>query len=77
MLTVDPALFDPSAVTEEIARQNAEIVAKLEALPASGLFPPALIRERRRQGLGPFPEMPRSARARVRSTSRALPAPVA
>jgi acetyl esterase/lipase len=63
MLTVDPALFDPSAVTEEIARQNAEIVAKLEALPASGLFPPALIRERRRQGLGPFPEMPKSERA--------------
>jgi acetyl esterase/lipase len=64
---IDPALLDPKAVSDEIRAQNAEIVSKLSALPDPWLYPSALIRERRRQGLGPFPDMPRSERARTLS----------
>jgi acetyl esterase/lipase len=60
---IDPALLDPDAVTDEIRAQNAEIVAKLSALPDPWLFPPSFIRDRRRQGLGPFPPWPKSPRA--------------
>ncbi|PVE21237.1 alpha/beta hydrolase [Microvirga sp. KLBC 81] len=62
---IDPALFDPTAVSEEIRAQNADIVAKLAALPDPMSVPPALVRERRRQGLGPFPLMPSSHKAKV------------
>ncbi|MBB4042106.1 acetyl esterase/lipase [Microvirga flocculans] len=62
---IDPALFDPSAISEEIRAQNADIVAKLAALPDPTSVPPALVRERRRQGLGPFPLMPLSSKARA------------
>lgn len=62
---IDPAVFDPSAISDEIRAQNAEIVAKLAALPDPMSVPPALVRERRRQGLGPFPLMPQSSRART------------
>lgn len=62
---IDPAFFDPSAVSDEIRAQNAEIVAKLSALPDPMSVPPSLVRERRRQGLGPFPLMPLSPRAQV------------
>jgi acetyl esterase len=60
---IDPALLDTQAITDEIRAQNADIVRTLSALPDPWLYPAALIRERRRQGLGPFPDMPRSARA--------------
>ena len=62
---IDPALFDPSAVSDEIRAQNAEIVEKLSKLPDPMSVPPAVVRERRRQGLGPFPQMPASPRAQV------------
>ncbi|EIM28738.1 alpha/beta hydrolase [Microvirga lotononidis] len=62
---IDPAVFDPSAISDEIRAQNAEIVAKLAALPDPMSVPPALVRERRRQGLGPFPLMPLSSKART------------
>ncbi|WP_210497061.1 alpha/beta hydrolase [Microvirga antarctica] len=62
---IDPSLFDPSAVSDEIRAQNADIVARLSGLPEIWSVPPAVIRERRRQGLGPFPAMPLSGRARV------------
>ncbi len=62
-LVIDPARLGPAALSNEIRAQNAEIVSKLSALPDAWLFPPALVRERRRQGLGPFPDMPRSPRA--------------
>lgn len=62
---IDPAVFDPSAISDEIRAQNAEIVAKLAALPDPMSVPPAVVRERRRQGLGPFPLMPQSSRART------------
>lgn len=61
----DPSLFDPAAIEPETAALNAEIVAKLSALPDQWSFPLPLVRERRRQGLGPFPPMPKSARART------------
>lgn len=63
MLMIDPALFDPAAVSDEIRTQNAEIVAKLSKTPFSGLFPPAMIRALRAQGMGPFPPMRKSGRA--------------
>ncbi|HEV2564546.1 MAG TPA: alpha/beta hydrolase [Microvirga sp.] len=62
---IDPAVFDPSAISDEIRAQNAEIVSKLAALPDPMSVPPAVVRERRRQGLGPFPLMPQSSRART------------
>jgi acetyl esterase len=60
---IDPTLFDPSAISEEIRAQNAEIVAKLASLPDQWSIPLAVVRERRRQGLGAFPPMPKSRRA--------------
>jgi acetyl esterase len=60
---IDTALLDPKAVSDEINTQNAQIVSKLSGLPDAWLFPPAVVRERRRRGLGPFPLMPHSPRA--------------
>ncbi|MBL0405711.1 alpha/beta hydrolase [Microvirga aerilata] len=60
---IDPALFDPSAISDEIRAQNAEIVAKLSNLGALWTMPPEVVRENRRKGLGPFPLMPKSPRA--------------
>src|SRR5690349_862540 len=62
---IDPALFAPSAVSDETRAQNAEIVAKLKSLPDPWSVPLPIVRERRRQGLGPFPPMPKSARAQA------------
>jgi acetyl esterase/lipase len=61
----DPALLDPDAISDEIRAQNAEIVSKLSGLPDAWLLPPAVVRERRRQGLGPFPPLPLSPRAQT------------
>jgi acetyl esterase len=61
----DPSVFEPSRIEPETAAMNAEIVAKLSALPDQWSFPVAVVRERRRQGLGPFPPMPKSERARI------------
>ena len=47
---IDQALFDPAAVSDEIRAQNADIVAKLAGLPDPMSVPPAVVRERRRQG---------------------------
>jgi acetyl esterase/lipase len=62
---LDPTLFDPATIEPETAALNAEIAAKLSALPDPWSFPVAAIRERRRQGMGPFPPMPKSQRAEV------------
>lgn len=62
---IDPALFDPSAISEEIRAQNEAVLARLASLPEPSSVAPSLIRERRRQGLGPFPDMPKSARADI------------
>lgn len=60
---IDSKLLDPVAISDEIRAQNAEIVAKLTQLPDSWSVPPSVVRERRLQGLGPFPLMPTSPRA--------------
>lgn len=65
MITIDPAVFHPDAVSAETRALNAAIVEKLSGLPDQWDFPPALVRERRRQGLGAFPLEPRSERART------------
>ncbi|NBN64259.1 alpha/beta hydrolase fold domain-containing protein [Microvirga tunisiensis] len=65
MLTLDPALFSPEAVAEETATFNRELAARLGALPDQWSFPPQVVRDRREQGLGPFPAPERSPRARV------------
>lgn len=62
---LDPAVFDRAAIEPETAALNAAIVAKLESSPDQWSFPAALVRERRRQGLGAFPPLPKSDRARV------------
>ena len=64
-LTLDPTLFSPPAIPEDIARLNAEILEKMQGLPDQWAFPPETVRARRRQGLGPFPLGPRSERART------------
>jgi acetyl esterase/lipase len=61
----DPATYSTDAVDEDTKRLNAEIVAKLAALPDQWSFPPQVIRDRRAQGLGPFPLPPKSPRAEV------------
>jgi acetyl esterase/lipase len=60
-LLIDPALFDPAAVSAETRALNDEIVRRLEAEP-TGLTIPQ-IRERRIQGIGAFPAAPKSPRA--------------
>jgi acetyl esterase len=60
-LFIDPALFDPAAVSDETRALNADIVRRLDAEP-TGLTIPQ-IRERRIQGIGAFPPSPKSPRA--------------
>lgn len=55
--------FDEAAISPETREVNAGIVKTLNEAPDQWSFEPALIRARRRQGLGPFPLAPRSARA--------------
>jgi acetyl esterase/lipase len=62
---IDPALFDPAAISPEIRDQNARIVEALARLPDPWSLPLDVVRERRRQGGGPFPPMPKSPRAEV------------
>lgn len=62
---IDPALFRPDAVDPETRALNAEIVAKLSGLPDPWSVPVEVVRDRRRRGLGPFPALPHSPRARV------------
>jgi acetyl esterase len=64
-MLLDPALFDPATVDPETRALNADILRKLAGLPDQWSVPPAVVRERRRQGLGPFPLAPVSPRARL------------
>ncbi len=61
----DPALLDPAAADPETVALNADIVAKLSDLPDPWSVPLDRVREARRRGLGPFPAMPPSPRART------------
>lgn len=60
-LVVDPALFDPAAISEETHRLSDEIVARMNAEPVGLTIPQ--IRARRLQGLGAFPLAEKSPRA--------------
>src|ERR1043166_5549296 len=60
-LLVDPALFDPAAVSDETRALNDDIARPLDAEPAGLTIPQ--IRERRIQGIGAFPPSPKSPRA--------------
>jgi acetyl esterase len=62
-MSLDPALFSPAAVDPDTQRLNAEILAKLSALPDQWSVPPQVVRDRRAQGQGPFPLPPKSPRA--------------
>jgi acetyl esterase len=64
-LQVDPALFDPSAISAETIKINKDIIARLEAEP-TGLTIQE-VRARRLQGLGAFPLPPKSPRAKTMS----------
>jgi len=61
----DPSIFSDEAVAPETAALNADIIAKMTALPDLWAFPPELVRESRRQGRGIFPQQGRSPRAVV------------
>ncbi len=60
---VDPAAFDPAAIAAETLALNKEIIARLEAEP-TGLTIQE-VRARRLQGLGAFPQPPKSPRATI------------
>jgi acetyl esterase/lipase len=60
-LVVDPALFDPAAISAETLAVNADIVKRLNAEPPGMTIPQ--IRERRIQGIGAFPPAVKSPRA--------------
>lgn len=65
MLSIDPVVFRPDAVSAETRALNADIIQKLAAGPDPWTFTPAEIRARRAAGRGPFPLAPRSDRART------------
>jgi acetyl esterase len=74
---IDPTLLSPEAVSDDTRAQNEAIVSKLSSLPDPWLYPTALVRERRRQGLGPFPDLPHSPRAETLTVEgRGGPIPV-
>ncbi|PSC06795.1 alpha/beta hydrolase [Alsobacter soli] len=62
---IDPRAFDPANVDPETARLNDDIIAKLAGLPDQWSVPPAVVRERRKQGLGAFPLVPSSSLAKT------------
>lgn len=63
--SIDAAVFAAAAISPETRALNEDIVRKLSALPDQWSFPPAVIRERRAQGFGPFPLPPKSPRAQT------------
>jgi len=60
-LLIDPALFDPAAISAETRAVNDEIVRRLNAEPPGMTIPE--IRARRIAGIGAFPAAPKSPRA--------------
>jgi acetyl esterase/lipase len=61
--SLDPALFRPEAIAPETAALNAEILLKLNAGPDPWSIEPAVRRDLRARGLGPFGAIQRSDRA--------------
>ncbi|MEZ5877611.1 MAG: alpha/beta hydrolase fold domain-containing protein [Tepidamorphaceae bacterium] len=68
-LAIDPAVFDPASISAETKAINAGILKALAGLPDMWSFPPQVIRDRRAQGLGPFPLVDPVATARDQEIS--------
>jgi acetyl esterase/lipase len=64
-LTLDPAAFDPAAISAETRAINAGIVKALGAVPDRWVFPMAMLRKLRLEGKGPFPLAPESPYAQA------------
>jgi len=62
-MTIDPAVFLETSISDETAAFNADLLATMSALPDQWSFPPAVVRDLREQGRGPFPIPPLSPRA--------------
>lgn len=62
---IDPQIFSAAAIAPATQTMNDEIVAKLSVLPDQWTFPVEEVRRRRREGLGPFPPLPKSDRAKI------------
>jgi acetyl esterase/lipase len=62
-ITVDPAVFDPSTIPAETLALNKDIIARLDAEPVGLTIQE--VRARRLQGLGAFPQPPKSPRAQT------------
>jgi acetyl esterase/lipase len=60
---LDRSVFSAAAISDEIAAQNAEIIARLKAGPDPWSLEPKVIRQARAEGRGPFPLPPKSPRA--------------
>lgn len=63
MLIVNSSVFLDETISAETRDFNRDLAMRLAALPDQWSFPPALIRERRAQGMGPFPLPPKSRNA--------------
>lgn len=64
-MQIDASVFLDSSISEETAAFNAQLLETMTALPDQWSVAPSVVRERREQGLGPFPMPPPSPRARV------------
>ncbi|PLX37497.1 MAG: alpha/beta hydrolase [Hyphomicrobiales bacterium] len=67
MIDIDPAVFRPSSISEETSRFNADLLARITALPDPWQYQPSAAREARARGRGPFPVPRKSPRAEVRT----------
>jgi acetyl esterase len=63
--TLDADVFSEQAISAETRAINAAILKALADLPDQWSFAPLLIRDRRKQGLGPFPLAPKSGHAEI------------
>ncbi|MBB4304843.1 acetyl esterase/lipase [Rhodobium orientis] len=63
MIAIDSALFEDTAVSAETRAFNADLLETLSALPDPWQFEPALVRQTRAEGGGPFPLPEKSPRA--------------
>lgn len=61
----DPALFRPTAISDDTAKLNEQLVGLLTPLPEWWVVGAEVTREARRRGDGPFPAAVKSPRART------------
>ncbi|MEW6255956.1 MAG: alpha/beta hydrolase [Pseudomonadota bacterium] len=63
-ITIARADFDPEAVAGDTRMVNQAVIRALSAIPNRSAIPPAVTRQARLEGRGPFPLPPESPRAR-------------